>query len=106
MFWEFSYKGYLVNPESWEHRTKRRIRWFGAITLIRGGRSHTITLEEKLFDWPKEARACAATRAKQIIDAYVAGGVGAIDPMSLGESPARPTPNYPRGSFSDSVSRF
>jgi hypothetical protein len=106
MNWNFSHKGFLVCPEAWARRGDSGIRWFGAITLSKEGQTHAITLDDKLFDWPSNARRYAGEYAKQLIDAYVRRGAVAPDPMKIGLSSARPRRTYPPGPFEDVTSQF
>ena len=107
MDWSFGHKGFLVYPEAWARRCEGRIMWFGAVTLSKLGQTHTMTLDNELFDWPSNARRHAGEYAKQLIDAYVKKSTAAADPMKIGLPPSpRPRRTYPPGPFEDVTSQF
>jgi len=105
MFGDFKYRDYLVRPDVLERKHDRRIKWYGVVVIVRERKKCTLSFEDRLFDWPAGARRHAVQRARQLIDAYLAG-----DSSALVSSPtiprSRPAPDYPPGGFDDPITQF
>jgi hypothetical protein len=72
MFDEFTYKDFHVRAGVRQSRTDGG-RWYGMLSLAHDSLEVKLSLADRLFDWPAEARRHAARRAKELIDERLSG---------------------------------
>jgi len=105
MFDDFNYRRYRVHADVREVKVDRRMKWYGVVTVVHDRNAQALSFEDRLFDWPGAARRYAVQRVRELIDAYVAGDLSALD-ASPSSARSRPAPEYPPGAFGDTVTHL